>query len=479
MAEKAKAPELPRQLQWVNTDKPPDIAKCRGKVVLIYFWTPSNFNSRALLLDIRALENRHENGVVVIGIVCPKYPRECTPASIQKAINRHFIRHPVALDSDFTLWQQYGVRSWPSAAVIDAEGQLRLLTEGDDAGEALDEAVDALLDEAASKDIRDYTQLAAARRSEPAGLLKFPTAILPARGHVYISDSGNNRILEVSEKGRLIRVFGSGNPGFWDGALDNSGFNFPQGLSVTENYLYVADTGNHAIRRINLFTGEVETVMGTGKAAKTMTLAETNLREIGCNSPVGLASKGPDLYISMAGSHQLWRLDLKNSQVSWHSGSGQLGLINGERAKAAFACPMGLTVHGDVLLVADADSSAVREVNIKTGDISTRTGRGTYTFGCEDGGRANALMQFPCDVALSLNREQLWIADTYNSRIRLLDLASNRLTTPAIDYEFSEPTYLTVYDHALWVADSNAHQILQVHLADRSVKPFDVVETSL
>ncbi len=474
-----QVPEFPESLQWVNTDFSPALEDLRGKVVVMYFWTPSNLNSLRLLPDIRALETKHDSGIAVIGVVCPKFSRETTIGPILKAVNRNFIRHPVALDPDYYLWQQYGVRAWPSAAVIDAKGQLRRVVEGDDAGVAIDNAVTALLDEAASMEIREYGRPVTARKPEPGSTLQFPSAILPARGHIYISDSGNNRVLEVGETGRIIRTFGSGNPGFWDGALQNSGFNSPKGLSVNDNYLYVADTGNHAIRRISLFSGDVETVMGTGKADKTLVMAGTDLRSISCNSPIGLASKGPNLYITMAGNNQIWRLDLKNMQVSWHSGSGQLGLTNGERAKAAFASPMGLTILNNSLLVADADSSAIREVNLNNGDVTTKCGRGTFTFGCEDGGRSNALMQFPCDVALSLNREQLWVADTYNSQLRLVDLESGRVSSPAIDFEFTEPTYLTVHDHALWVADTNAHRIVRVHMADRSVKPFDIVETSI
>ncbi len=479
MTDHPRVPEFPESLQWVNSDMSPTLEGYRGKVVVVYFWTPSNLNSQALLPGIKALENKYDNGVAVVGIVCPKFSRETTLGPVLKAVNRHHLRHPVALDADYYMWQQYGVQAWPSAAVIDAAGHLRRVTQGDDAGEDIDEAVGALLDEAAAQEIRDYGQVVHARKAEPGGILQFPTAILPARGHIYISDSGNNRVLEVGDTGRILRVFGSGNPGFWDGALQNSGFNFPMGLSVNDNYLYVADTGNHAIRRINLFTGDVETVMGTGKPEKTMVLAGTELRKTGCNSPIGLASKGPDLFITMAGSNQIWRLDLKNMQVSWHSGSGQLGLVNGDRATAAFAAPMGLTVHDDNLYLVDADSSSIRKVHTKTGEVSTKCGRGTFTFGCEDGGRSNALLQYPCDLALSLNREQLWVADTYNSQLRLVDVATGRISSPAIDYDFNEPSYLTIHDHALWVADTNAHRIVQVHMADRSVKPFNIVETSI
>ncbi|MDJ0655887.1 MAG: thioredoxin-like domain-containing protein [Xanthomonadales bacterium] len=479
MSDRTRIPEFSDSLNWVNTTAPPSVEECRGKVMLIYFWTPSNVNSLNFLPEIRALENKHENGLVVVGIVCPKFPREGSTASILKAVNRLFLRHAVAMDADFNMWQQYGVKAWPTAAVVDAEGCLRKMVSGDEVEKKLDAMVSTLLDEAASREIRNYGSLRMSRKPEKSAILQFPTCIHHDREHVYISDTGNNRILELTENGRILRVFGSGNPGFWDGMLENSGFNAPRGLAVAENYLYVADSGNHAIRRVNLFSGEIETVMGTGKPGRQVVSGQTALREIEMMMPMGLVAHGPNLYITMAGMNQIWRLDLKNNHVSWLSGSGQHGLVNGKASRAAFATPMGIALHNKTAFVIDADSSAVREISLGSGGVRTKAGRGTFTFGREDGGRTKALMQFPTDACLSANREQLWIADTFNNCLRLMDISSGQITTPAIEHEFHEPTCVRCHDRKLWVADTNAHSIICVHLADRACEPFDIIETGI
>ena len=146
--ERVRAPELPDSLEWVNCNIPPSVANAKGKVMLLHFWTYSNINSLNLLPDLRALENRYENGLVVVGIVCPKYPHEEEPANALKSINRLFLRYPVCVDADFELWQQYGVLAWPSVAVIDAEGYVRRVFKGDDMMRQLDKLVGELLDQA-------------------------------------------------------------------------------------------------------------------------------------------------------------------------------------------------------------------------------------------------------------------------------------------------------------------------------------------
>jgi len=311
MMERVRAPELPDSLTWINCSLPPAIANSRGKVVLLFFWTYSNINSLSMLPQLRSLENRYENGLVVIGVHSPKFEHEHEPENVLKTINRLFLRFPVCSDPEFEVWQSYGLEAWPSVAVIDTDGYLCRIFSGDDVLRPLDNLVGELLDLASARESRNFTRVARASKPEPKSTLKFPTAVVAARGLLYVADCANNRVLELNENGRVVRVFGSGNPGFWDGVLENSGFNLPRDLVVYENYIYLADTGNHAIRRINLFNGEVETLIGDGKPGKMIVRDSHDLREVSLCHPVALALHGPALYISNAGMHQVWKLDLK------------------------------------------------------------------------------------------------------------------------------------------------------------------------
>jgi DNA-binding beta-propeller fold protein YncE len=361
--------------------------------------------------------------------------------------------------------------------VIDAEGYLRRIFNGDDMLRQLDNLVNDLLEQATAMDIRNFSRVRGASRPEPRSTLKFPTSILAARDMLYVADCANNRVLEMSESGRVVRVFGSGNPGFWDGVLENAGFNLPRDLVIFENYLYLADTGNHAIRRINLFNGEIETMVGNGKAGKMVVRDSHELREVTLVSPVSLALHGPELYISNAGMHQIWKLDLKNNSIGWFAGTGQATMADGRPIESGFLHPMGMAVCEPNLYVADADASAIRELRMDTGMTSTCVGVGEFTFGDEDGTQAKALMQYPMDVAVDAKGKQLWVADSFNNKLRTFDLKSRNLLTPDIDYEFSEPFGLCMDGNVLWVANTNAHEIVKVDTITKQCHALEITES--
>ena len=466
--------DLPASLEWVNTDFPVSLAQSRGKVVLLLFWTWSNTHSIRLLPTLREIINDHENGVLVVGIHCPKYPHEEIADNILKAVNRHHLRFPVASDRDFEAWRQFDVQGWPSVAVIDVEGRCRETLLGDDVADQLKALVDQLLDEAAGRELRDYSRGVPVHKPESASFLKFPAKVIEARGLLYLSDTSNNRVLEVTKTGRVQRSFGSGSPGFWDGVLTNSGFSMPRGLAYADNYLYVADTGNHAIRRVNLFNGEVETLVGNGKPGTDMVSSTRRLREVGLDMPTGLAFNGPDLYICAAGMGQLWRLDLAHGAIGWFCGTGQHGVIDGDPVQASFVQPTGIAFSDPFLYVADADGNAIREVRCQTGHVQTRLGHNAFSFGREDGPLAKALLQYPGDVAIRSRGDELWIADSFNNCLRVFSLSSGQLSTPTIDYAFAEPAGLSIAGNNLWVANTNAHEIVRVDAVSRQARRLEI-----
>ncbi len=471
------APELPANLEWLNLDQAPTLAQLRGKVVLLLFWSYSNNHSMRLLPTLRQLQQDHDPAVAVIAIHCPKFNHERDTDNVLKAINRNFVRFPVACDRSFEAWNLFGIEAWPSVTVIDASGQLRETIRGDDSGEALDKAVTTCIHEASSADLLDASPLRDLRptaTNEPGGFLRFPTSVIEARGMLYVSDTSNNRIVEIDKDGRVQRIFGSGNPGLWDGASTHSGFKLPRGLAYAENFLYVADTGNHAIRRVNLFSGEVETVVGNGKPELVMTSSTRRTMELGLPLPLGLAFNGPDLYISVSGAGQIWRLDMGNGTLGWFSGTGQHGVVDGEPVQAAFAQPAGLAAGRQFVYVADADGSAVRELRHQTGHVGTRCGQNPFVFGREDGTAATALLQYPMGVALRERSGELWVADSFNDCIRLLDLGTGVLSTPKLDYQLSEPADLSIAGNTLWIANTNAHEIVRYDLVTHKVEPLSI-----
>ena len=470
---RVRAPEIPRSLQWFNTEESLWLADLRGKVVLLDFWTYGCINCQHIQPDLRYLEQKYPDGLVVIGVHSPKFPNEKIPAQLQKAINRQFIQHPVVHDPELQMTSLYAVKAWPSVVLIDPEAYIVGVSRGEGKRRQLDELIAGYLAER-PKDAASTPLPAPNLNTEPTSTLSFPGKLLATDGRLFISDSGRNRILECDLNGRIRRSFGSGSAGLVDGDGEYSSFNNPQGLVKVEDNLYVADAGNHAIRRINLTTGEVETIAGTGTQNRKMPERYETAVGTALNSPWDIAYHNNVLYVAMAGQHQIWQLPFTAPGFSVYAGNGQELLQDGPARTASFAQPSGLALFDVHLFVADAESSAIRVIRMPTQTVATLVGQGLFDFGDQEGlGRA-AQLQHPMDLTMDSKRGQLWIADTYNSKIKTLSLTNNRVTDFNIYHPLNEPGGLSILGDDLYIANTNAHEILRVNIPNREVQVLDI-----
>lgn len=464
MSERCAAPEFPVDLAWVNTREPQYLGDARGRVVLIHFWRYDSVHCINQLPALRLLENKYHDGLSVFGVHVPKYPAQRDSAAVLKAVNRHHVRHPVANDADWAVWQAHGVDAWPTLLLVDCEGALVGRYAGEGWHAEVDAAIGALLDDAAARDLRQFDLAPVAFRPEPRLPLRFPAHVLATADRLYISDSAQNRVLECAHDGRILRQFGSGNPGHWDGRLAEAGFRQPQSMALLEETLYLADTGNHCVRRIRLASGEVGTVLGNGTVGRQRPQAGSRLGAIGISAPSGLAATGGRLYVALAGQHQIWRLDPGRDRVDLLAGCGLAGGGDGPAFDASFAQPSALAPLPGRLLVADAAGNAIRQVRLADGAVATVAGGGSYRWGCSDGRGDEARLAHPLGIASDVHGN-VYVADTLNDRICLLDAATGVLGTLRLEYRFHEPHGLSAAAGALWVADRNAHEIVRVDIA--------------
>ncbi len=469
-----RAPELPDVLEWVNCDAPVRIADQRGKVVLLDFWTYCCINCLHVLPDLHYLEQKYPDGLTVIGLHSPKFPNEKVTTNVLKAVNRSHIRHPVANDPTYTVWRQYGVRAWPTIIFIDPEGYVVGALPGEGRRRQLDRLIQEHLQAAEERGLRRHEPVAVCPRPEPRGPLSFPGKVHAAGGRVYVSDSGHNRVLELRADGSVVRAFGSGSLGLLDGRLEESSFNDPQGLVRVDEHLFVADTGNHSIRRIDLLHGGVQTVAGTGEQGRYAGDRFTNPLKAALNSPLDLVYDNGSLYIAMAGQHQIWRLNLRRNVIEVLAGSGREDLADGPLRSAALAQPSGLALAGGRLYVADSESSAIRVIELGREWIETIVGTGLFEFGDADGTGLEAKLQHPQGVAADAARRVLWIADTFNHKIKRLDLTTREVCGLDVGERMIEPGGISVEGDALWVANTNDHNLLRIDLAHGDTQAVEV-----
>jgi thiol-disulfide isomerase/thioredoxin len=471
-----RAPELPDNLDWFNVDQPLTLASQRGKVVLLDFWSYCCINCMHVMPDLRYLQNKYPDTLTVIGIHSPKFENERDPAQLQKAINRHHIRHPVANDTKFQLWRAYGIKAWPSIIFIDPEGYVVGVLRGEGRRKQLDELISQHIDTAEQKGVLVHSPMSVSVRPEPATALSFPGKVLATRNSLYIADSGRNRVLETYHDGKIRRIFGSGTAGMLDGVETAAMFSNPQGMVIVGDFLYVADTDNHALRRIHLKSGEVMTLAGTGKQGRYVADNFRDPMEAALNSPWDVAYYESNLYIAMAGQHQIWRMNLNHQAIERFAGSGREDLVDGALEGACFAQPSGLAALGDRLFVADSETSAVREIELNRGVVSTVIGKGLFDFGDRSGVGREARLQHPLGIAVDEERNALWLADTYNSKIKRIDVGTSEVSTFKINFKLNEPGGLSLYRNKLFIANTNEHQIIALDMQSRLIEIVDVRE---
>lgn len=453
------APELPA-LEWVNAREPQSLAALRRRVVLLYFWSYDSVHCINLLAGLRQIENKYHDGLSILGVHTPKYPGQQSGEAVLKAVNRHYVRHPTANDAHWYAWQQYRIEAWPSLVLIDCEGNLAGRFVGEGSLRRVDDAVAALLEDAATRDLRNYASARTAYRAEPRMALRFPAHALATADRLYVSDTGHNRILECTHQGRVLRQFGSGNAGYWDGRLADAGFNSPQGLAISNDALYVADTGNHCVRRIRLLRGEVETLLGSGMLGHHTPTDYPPGQRIGISAPTAIAFSGDRVYIAVSGQHQIWRIDLHTRAIDVLAGSGSSGVRDGNATECQLAQPSALAMLPGTLVIADAAGNAIRQLRLSDSGVTTLAGGGPYLHGNEDGIGSQARFAHPLGVAV--DGATIYVADTLNNRLRAIQSRGGEVSTVPIEWRFHEPQGISFAAGSLWVADRNAHEVLRV-----------------
>jgi thiol-disulfide isomerase/thioredoxin len=469
---RVRAPEL-KGRGWLNTGgKALTLADLRGKILILDFWTFCCINCLHVLDELRPLEEKYGDALVVIGVHSPKFEHERDPVALAAAVERYGVHHPVVDDGDMHVWQQYAAKAWPTLAVVDPEGYLVASMAGEGHAEGLSRLIDELITRHEANGTLHRGDGPYVPPPAPEGLLRFPgKAIELPGGNLLVSDSARHSLVELTPDGEtLVRRIGSG--------VRGEPFSEPQGLvllppSVAEVAGYdvvVADTVNHQLRGFSTATGEVTLVAGSGRPWRSSVDDHAHdALAADLSSPWDLAWFDEKVVIAMAGIHQLWWFDPIKRTVGVYAGTTVEALRDGPIPDVWMAQPSGLSVSADGvrLWIADSETSALRWV--EDGVMHTAVGQGLFDFGHVDGPAAEALFQHPLGVA-ALPDGSVLVADTYNGAVRRFDPASNEVST--VDSGLAEPSdVLALGDGTVVVVESAAHRLTR--LAPGVVKRVD------
>ncbi|KAF7817977.1 protein SUPPRESSOR OF QUENCHING 1, chloroplastic isoform X1 [Senna tora] len=481
-------PEFPSKLDWLNTAPLQFGRDLRGKVVLLDFWTYCCINCMHVLPDLDFLEKKYKNmPFIVVGVHSAKFDNEKDSEAIRNAVLRYGITHPVANDGDMFLWRKLGISSWPTFAIIGPNGKLLAQISGEGRRKDLDDFVEAALQFYGKQNMLNNSPITLnlEKENDPRLLtspLKFPgkLAIDVLNNRLFISDSNHNRIVVTDLDGNfIVQIGSSGEEGLQDGSFDDATFNRPQGLAYNakQNILYVADTENHALREIDFVNEKVCTLAGNGTKGSDYTGGGKGATQL-LNSPWDVCFHPVEekIYIAMAGQHQIWEHNILDGITSAFSGDGYERNLNGSSSTStSFAQPSGISLSQDLMevYIADSESSSIRAVDLKTGGSRLLAGGdpifpdNLFKFGDHDGIGSEVLFQHPLGV-LCAKDGQIYIADSYNHKIRKLDPTSKRVSTiagtgkagfrdgTAIAAQLSEPSGIVEGNNGrLFIADTN------------------------
>jgi len=510
---KVRASELTGR-SWLNTGgKDLSLQALRGKIVLLDFWTFCCINCLHVIDELRDLEERFADVLVTIGVHSPKFAHEADPDALAAAVERYDVAHPVLDDPELATWKAYTARAWPTLVLIDPEGYIVSHLAGEGHAPTLTALIESLIAEHEAKGTLHRGEGPYVPPEPSTELLKFPAkAVRLPSGNLLIADAGHHRLVEMEPDGETpVRFIGSGERGTADGDAHVAQFSEPNGLcllpaEVAEQAGYdvvVADTVNNLLRGVDLASGAVTTVAGTGE--QFMLGAPDNVvpdpddptpatedygpaRRIKLSSPWDVAwvpgrpgSAGTPgggtvlagtvvagtVVIAMAGHHTVWTFDPLDGYLTRWGGTKNEGLVDGPARQAWFAQPSGLALGPDGRVwLADAETSALRWLDLAAEQVHTAVGQGLFDFGHRDGPAADALLQHPLGVA-ALPDGRIAVADTYNGAVRLFDPVTEQVGTAATG--LAEPSGLIAdgVEHLI-VVESAAHRLTRVRLPERT-----------
>jgi len=459
------APGFAGATAWLNVDHALTLDELKGKVVVVDFWTSCCINCIHTLPVLAALEHQFAGkAVVVVGVHSAKFDVEREADRLREIVSEYSIVHPIAIDGSMKLWDAWGAKAWPTVLILDPTGHIVWTGSGEPKQAVMAGVIEEALAKGQKAGVLSDAPLRGQRHEvDHSGPLSFPgKVVVLADGSFAISDSGHHRIVFVAPDGAVQAVVGSGLAGRTDGSFEQAAFRKPQGLAEHGDLVYVADTENHAIRAIDRRARKVTTVAGTGEigagplpfkgASPALT---TPLR-----SPWDLVAVGDVVYVALAGSHQIGALHIHEGTFEAFAGDGQEQRLDGAGEASSFAQPSGVATDGKRLFVADAETSSIREVSIATRDVHTLVGQDLFVFGDVDGPAPKVRLEHPLGVASGAG--SVWIADTYNSKLKRLDLAAGAVQTVLGGRDHAalfEPEGVFVHGDELVVADTKHHRI--------------------
>ena len=305
-----------------------------------------------------------------------------------------------------------------------------------------------------------------------AARLNHPNGITSDGGNLYVVDTSNQTIRKIVISSGVVTTLAgnAGKRGFADGIGPAAEFQYPFDITYVDKHLYVTDTSNHTIRKIEVYTGKVTTF--AGKAEESGSVDGVG-HEARFNRPNGITSDGRHLYVADTDNHTIRKVSISSGAVTTIAGkAGSYGSTDGSGVSARFYYPNGVTIDASNLYISDTSNQTVRKMILSSGEVISfvgKTGDQAYADGIGSGAK------FKNPFLLTSDGKFVYIADTFNHLIRKADISSGKVTTIAgivknfgsVDgvgsvATFYHPYGLVKVGNSLYVTDTYNNTIRQI-----------------
>ncbi len=309
-----------------------------------------------------------------------------------------------------------------------------------------------------------------------------PRGIAVYGNTIYVADKSNHAIrkIDVSTKSVTTIAGYPGKPGVNDGVGSNARFYYPEGLATDGVHLYVCDAGSHVIRKVEINSGTVTTL--AGKRGQSGFKDGTGVNAL-FKAPAGITILGEALYVADTDNHMIRRVNKDSGQVTTIAGTASVaGSTDGNGTTAQFNLPFGLTNDGEYLYIADTYNYTIRRLDLQTGDVTTIAGK-AGEYGVTDGSLTDARFFYPSDV--EVKDGELFISDLGNDVIRVIELSQGTVNTiagtkrvygsaegPVGVGQFNSPVDLIIIGDYLFVSDMENNSIRTVNISTGEISAF-------
>lgn len=383
-----------------------------GRISILLFFNGGKDDDLAMVDTVLSLREEDREAVDLIGVHCPRFPSEREHWRAKALLDCAGVNFPVYDDSSKAIRRSYLINGWPATVIVDPKGYLAWAREGVLPPEIVRPVLKTMGRTArVVGDIKSVEHLRLKRTD-----FKFiPTRLALNGDRLVVLDGKSNRLLflNVGVDGKSANMERSL-------SLGPSVASSVTGFSLQEDRIFLFDRRGRKVRltdhkgkEIGVFSGDSSPSMMAGP------------RSFGYPKD-GVCRDGL-LYIASAGTYQVWAQSTSGGGASPFTGNGSPGMDDGTPNKATLGAPEAMICDGRVLFLSDSYSNSVRWIDMSSGIVQTLAGEGPSLYGCRDGRGASALFQRP--MGLCLCGRKLYVADSYNDRIRAIDLDSGYVST--------------------------------------------------